>query len=305
VWADSTDLPFASTTSNQFLIRAEFTGINRSTPITPNEVFGVRAAVTNDYGGMYIETAGSGRPFYGYAMDGYGYAFTYLDGNDGNKWKLYNGGDHLTVAPSGNVGIGTVSPKQALHVNGDYYGKGHVWLHAFEGDALSGTAYLQARDDSGNSSIALQLRTQSNGNVVDALRIAPDGTVLVNGQICANNVNCTSDRNVKAGFQPVDSKAILEKVAALPITRWHYTNDNTATRHLGPVAQDFHAAFGVGSDDKYIATVDADGVALAAIQGLNQKLDEELKRSREKDAKISALEERLAKLEEILTANQR
>ena len=58
-----------------------------------------------------------------------------------------------------------------------------------------------------------------------------------------------SDRNVKAGFAPVDAREILAKVAALPITRWHYTN-NAATTHLGPMAQDFYAAFGVGPDDK-------------------------------------------------------
>jgi len=45
--------------------------------------------------------------------------------------------------------------------------------------------------------------------------------------------------------------------------------------HIGPVAQDFYGAFQVGVDDKHISMVDADGVALAAIQGLNQKLERE------------------------------
>jgi len=66
-----------------------------------------------------------------------------------------------------------------------------------------------------------------------------------------------------------------------------YKFDST-TKHLGPVAQDFHAAFGLGTDDKHIATVDADGVALAAIQGLNQKVMEELKR---RDAENAVLKE--------------
>ena len=60
------------------------------------------------------------------------------------------------------------------------------------------------------------------------------------------------------------------------------------------MAQDFHAAFGLGTDDKHIATVDADGVALAAIQGLNQKLNE-------KDAEIQALKQSVAELKETLT----
>ena len=109
-------------------------------------------------------------------------------------------------------------------------------------------------------------------------------------------VNPPSDRNVKAGFELVDPKSILEKVAALPITRWHYTND-AATPHLGPVAQDFHAAFGVGADDKHIATVDADGVALAAVQGLNQRLTEELAR---RDAENADLKQELSELKKVV-----
>jgi hypothetical protein len=67
---------------------------------------------------------------------------------------------------------------------------------------------------------------------------------------------------------------VLEKVAALPISTWRF-RQQTDTRHIGPMAQDFYAAFGVGTDDRHIATVDADGVALAAIQGLNQKMEAE------------------------------
>jgi hypothetical protein len=63
------------------------------------------------------------------------------------------------------------------------------------------------------------------------------------------------------------------------------------------MAQDFHAAFALGTDDKHIATVDADGVALAAIQGLNQKLADELKR---RDMENAALKQRLERLERLL-----
>ncbi len=41
---------------------------------------------------------------------------------------------------------------------------------------------------------------------------------------------------------------------------------------MGPMAQDFRAAFGLGVNDTSIVTVDADGVALAAIQGLNERV---------------------------------
>jgi hypothetical protein len=67
---------------------------------------------------------------------------------------------------------------------------------------------------------------------------------------------------------------VLSRVAALPLAVWNYKSQDATIRHLGPMAQDFHAAFGLGESDTGITGVDADGVALAAIQGLNQKLEE-------------------------------
>ncbi len=77
----------------------------------------------------------------------------------------------------GKCGIGTDTPKQALHNTGDYYGKGHLWLYAYQGDGQDGTAYVQARDDSGTSSIGLKFRTQSGGSFVEALSLSPTGGV--------------------------------------------------------------------------------------------------------------------------------
>ena len=91
-----------------------------------------------------------------------------------NNGKIVNA---LRITNPGNVGIGTTAPKSLLHVNGDYYGKGHVWYHAHEGDGKSGTAYIQARDKSGSSNISIQLRTQNNGKIVNALRITKEGKV--------------------------------------------------------------------------------------------------------------------------------
>ena len=100
--------------------------------------------------------------------------------------------------------------------------------------------------------------------------------------------------NLKENFTSVTPREVLDKVAALPISRWNFKGDAT-TPHVGPMAQDFYSAFGLGTDDKHIATVDADGVALAAIQGLNQIV-------KEKDARIEALEKRLGELEQLVSA---
>jgi hypothetical protein len=83
----------------------------------------------------------------------------------------------------------------------------------------------------------------------------------------------------------------------LPISEWRYKS-HTDARHIGPVAQDFYEAFGLGRDDKHITSVDADGVALAAIKGLNEKLEQQ---AREKDQRIADLEKQMGELKEMLS----
>ena len=71
-----------------------------------------------------------------------------------------------------------------------------------------------------------------------------------------------SDAARKTDFESVEARDILTRVTSMPIKTWRYDIDDPATRHIGPMAQDFRAAFGLGTDDKHIGTVDADGVAL-------------------------------------------
>jgi hypothetical protein len=93
------------------------------------------------------------------------------------------------------------------------------------------------------------------------------GAYLSDGGVWINN----SDRDSKTQLRAVDTASVLSKVAALPISTWRYKSEN-GQRHLGPMAQDFHAAFGLGADERHIATIDEDGVALAAIQGMYRQL---------------------------------
>jgi hypothetical protein len=88
----------------------------------------------------------------------------------------------------------------------------------------------------------------------------------------AYGFNNVSDVNAKCNFQTVDADAILQRLRTVPITQWSYRGDST--RHLGPTAQDFYVTFGVGSDTRTISTIDAQGVALAAIQALAQRQDD-------------------------------
>ncbi|HOW97073.1 MAG TPA: tail fiber domain-containing protein [Kiritimatiellia bacterium] len=106
-----------------------------------------------------------------------------------------------------------------------------------------------------------------------------------------------SDRNAKEDFRAVDAREILDRLAELPIATWKYKAQDAAIRHIGPVAQDFRAAFGVGEKPTGITTVDADGVALAAIQGLYEVVKEENARLRSENdelrQRLSAIEQKL------------
>ncbi len=82
---------------------------------------------------------------------------------------------------------------------------------------------------------------------------------------------CSSDRNLKEHFATLDGEQVLQRVAAMPVTRWN-VKGVAGQDHIGPVAQDFYSAFGLGVDDLHIASGDLSGVALAAIQGLNAKV---------------------------------
>ena len=96
-----------------------------------------------------------------------------------------------------------------------------------------------------------------------------------------------SDRNVKKDFESVDPREILAAVAALPIERWSYKGETV--RHLGPMAQDFAAAFGLGADDRHIFPLDAAGVALAALQGLRDLMQAQSTRLEALERELIAL----------------
>jgi len=128
----------------------------------------------------------------------------------------------------------------------------------------------------------------------DVFRVRSTGDVQVRGV----TLNC--DKNVKANFSNVNTRQILERLSCMPIAEWNYKADPTSVHHIGPTSQDFKLAFGLnGDEDERISVVDAQGIALAAIQGLNEKLNTENAQLR---ANVVSLETRLAAIESNLRA---
>lgn len=117
-----------------------------------------------------------------------------------------------------------------------------------------------------------------------------NGNVVISGTLTQG-----SDRFTKRDIMPVDPKKILEQLAALPIATWTRKTDPASVRHLGPMAQDFKAIFGLGDDERSIATLDMAGVSMAAIQALHTLMNE-------RDAEVAALRRENADLGERLKA---
>ena len=132
----------------------------------------------------------------------------------------------------------------------------------------------------------------TDGSVVAGVRLRP-------GSNSWEPIAKISDRNLKEHFKPVHGTQILENLKGISIQTWNYKFEDSSIRHIGPMAQDFYAAFNVGKDDKHIDMIDASGVALAAIQELYQMLQEKDEEIKFANAELQAMKNKMAEFEEL------
>ena len=211
--------------------------------------------------------------------------------NAANQFVIRSpGGVHLNPATRSYFGMQT---RQTI----DLWGTSATTPDEFGIGVQTATAYFRSNSNfcwhKGGTRSDTFCTAGGTGTVQMALRDTAAATTAI-GHLYAAPFNIGSDRAVKTAIDSINPRRVLSKVLAMPITSWVYITDGT-TRHIGPMAQDFHKAFGLGGSDKSIATVDADGVALAAIQGLHQIL-------KDKDAKIGALEKLNAAMQKKIAA---
>lgn len=299
VWADSQDTDFASTIINQFNIRANG-GVRLNNDTSLN------------FGNQTRQMVNLWNSSYGVGVQS---DATYF--RSGNDFHWYRGGSHsdtngsaggggaalMSLTRSGNLGLGTTAPFHSLDAQGSQAVGRFTTTSSVNGAVLilknttASPTYLGAINFETGNDTPGQIGYLADGQM--AFRVGGEERMRLNsGGLTVNGTFVSaSDRNVKEDFAAVDAQEVLAKVAALPLQSWSYTN-RPGVKHVGPMAQDFRAAFGLGEDDKHIATVDADGVALAAIQGLNRKLTEELQR---RDAENAELKRRLERLEAMMS----
>jgi hypothetical protein len=189
--------------------------------------------------------------------------------------QTLNGFDWSTIFSGGNPQSGTMSVQSLVSRN---------TIAATDSLTVSGRTFLNGPSTSVAGSLT-------------AANITGTTDITAYQNMWAKSFNVTSDRNAKENFAELDAQEVLGKVIALPVTRWNFRSENPDVKHIGPMAQDFQAAFKLSADDRHISIVDEGGVALAAIQALNKKLeanDNELRRLvQEQQQEIKALKTEL------------
>ncbi len=194
--------------------------------------------------------------------------------------------DSFFLSDAGRVGIGTKTPLGSLHI---LRSDGTAKLRVEETSATAAPRFVAEYRN--NGAAAVQMIDTSQGGAYwafqsiagpfpgagsfmltsafgpgDELVLQEDGDLFITGALTQG-----SDRNAKIRIEPVDVADILEKVRTLPVAAWTYRNDASGARHLGPMAQDFHATFGLGEKETGISSLDSSGVALAAIKALAER----------------------------------
>jgi len=206
----------------------------------------------------------------------------------------------ITTFFNGNVGLGTSTPANHLHVLGSA-GTNKVLIE--ETNATTTPRELLEIRNNGASVMIYEdttvperwgAGTFGSSFVLDnQARAGIEVTVTNTGNMTiAGVLTQGSSRDLKTDFASLDPQEVLSRVNVLPVSLWSYKTEN-AVRHVGPMAEDFHQAFGLGEDDKHIAPGDQAGVALLAVQGLSQVVAQ-------KNADIAELKSRIETLENLV-----
>jgi hypothetical protein len=242
-----------------------------------------------------------------------------------NTYATVAGGSYSTASASG----ATVSGGYANHAAGLYAtvagGRDNAATliysfaagHRARANHTGGFVWADSRNFDFASMANDQFNVRATGGVrivssIDGSGNPATGVQLNPGESAWGPLSTPSDRKLKENLAPVDGREILERLRAVPVHTWNYNYQEPSIRHIGPMAQDFYAAFGVGQDDKHIEPVDAGGVALVAIQGLYRMVQEKDEQIAAQQKRLSALEQknldqetRLAALEKVVAAVSR
>jgi hypothetical protein len=215
----------------------------------------------------------------------------------------------IDISAAGNVGVGTAAPSTKLHVSGS---EGTTELLVSETSTTTAAREIaEFRNNGGsvvifedtsvsqrwaNGTVGANFAMDEQAHVGTEFLLTNAGNLTISGTLTQN-----SDRTTKTDILDVTPEEVLAKVVELPIATWRYKGDDPNVHHLGPMAQDFAAAFGLGPDDRHIAPLDAAGVSLAAIQALHKQVEQKDAAIQDLRQRNTDLEKRLADLEALVS----
>ena len=216
----------------------------------------------------------------------------------------------IFVDVDGSVGMGTSSPSTALHVRGT---DGDTAFRVEEASATESARVMATLENNGRvlwlmtdtsangttwrfRTVEGQFNFDSDNGVGNEFVLDSSGNLTILGTLTQN-----SNRESKNNIAAVDPQKVLQKVVQLPIATWTYKKDQEV-EHLGPMAQDFHEAFGLGASNIGITTYDTAGVALASIQALYRSLQEQQSQLEQKQTQLDTVLQQNALLLERMEA---
>ena len=223
---------------------------------------------------------------------------------------LTNSVEKMRVTSAGDVGIGTASPATQLHIRGTDAAGAHNKILVENAGTANFRELFEVRNNGGTFIIfkdtgVTQRWSQgtlgTNLILDEQVHAGTEYTFTNTGNLTiAGVLTQGSSRELKTDLSSLDPTDVLARVSTLPVSSWSYKTE-TAVRHVGPMAEDFHHAFGLGADDKHIAPGDQAGVALLAVQGLNQILQNKAKEIATLQHENNDLAKRVATLETLLS----
>jgi len=260
--------------------------------------FGDNTLASGDYSlaaGFYSTAAGRASTALGSSFAGGDYSAAFNGGT--NALGHYSAAFGNNTAAFGNSslasGIGSVASGDASFAGGEgstARGRSSLAFGRAEVLANANGSFVWG-DQSTTTNVQSDQPNQFIVRAAGGFRLATN-PLQTTGVIMVANASAwssLSDVNSKEHFRDLAGEDLLAKIAGMPVREWNYKAQGPSIRHLGPTAQDFHAAFGLGEDSLRISTIDADGVSLAAMKALEV-------RTRDLAGIASTFDERVAAL---------
>ena len=236
---------------------------------TNNAAYGANSTVT----GYYSKTYGQYSLAAGYSDESYGQSSIAL-------------GEHDTATGTASIALGIHNSATGAYSTamGSYVStQGHAGSFIYGDNSTTTTETKNTADNQ------FMVRA-AGGTIIYSNAALSAGVTLTTGNGAWASV---SDRNKKENFSAVDKEDVLNKIGNMEVSQWNYKAQPVSQHHIGPMAQDFYAAFNLdGQSDTTINTLDIDGINMAGIQALKKRTDE----LKEKVAEVETLRKEIEAL---------